>query len=75
MIEPTRAEAGCRRWDLFQNCEDPAAFVFISEWESPEALEEHRHTDHILGGFQKMAPMIEGEMEFQHLRADETDGG
>lgn len=74
MIGPTRAEKGCRRWDLHQNCEDPTEFMFISEWESPEALQEHRHADHILDGFAKMAPMIEGEMEFQYFREEALGG-
>ncbi len=73
MVEPTRAEPGCRRYDLVQSCEDPATFMFLGEWDSDEALEAHRQTEHIMGGFGKMAPMIEGEMEFQYYR--ETDLG
>ena len=57
MAGPTRTSPGCLRWDVCQDCHSPNVFVIVGEWESPEALVAHRHSDHILGGFAKMAPM------------------
>ncbi|MDD2318949.1 MAG: putative quinol monooxygenase [Geobacteraceae bacterium] len=46
MVEPTRNEAGCIDYQLHQDTEDPAVFVFYETWESAAALEKHKETDH-----------------------------
>ncbi len=46
LVEPTRAEAGCHRYDLFVSEEDPGEFVFIEEWEDETALTSHFATTH-----------------------------
>lgn len=47
LIEPTRKEAGCIRYDLVQGLGDPAQLVFIEEWESAEQLDIHSRTAHV----------------------------
>lgn len=46
LIEPTRGESGCVRYELLQNEADPADFTFVEEWASREALDEHFRTEH-----------------------------
>jgi len=46
LIEPTRKEAGCRRYELCQNKEDAADLTFVEEWESGAALDAHMQTPH-----------------------------
>lgn len=46
LIEPTRAESGCVRYELLQNEADPTDFAFVEEWASQEALGEHFRTEH-----------------------------
>jgi quinol monooxygenase YgiN len=46
MIEPTRKEAGCLEYYLFQDNDDPSVFVFCESWESAAILEKHKDTDH-----------------------------
>ena len=41
MIEPTRAEAGCLDYKLYQDQNDPTLFIFVEEWESGAALDAH----------------------------------
>lgn len=53
-VAPTRMEAGCIRYDLFQDVSDPKKFTFIEEWESPAALEAHSQSAHIAAGRAKM---------------------
>ena len=53
-VAPTRLEAGCIRYDLFQDVNDPLKFTFIEEWESPAALEAHSKSAHIAAGRAKM---------------------
>jgi quinol monooxygenase YgiN len=46
LIEPTRAEAGCIGYDLHQDNENPAHFVFLENWESEELLLQHVESEH-----------------------------
>ena len=48
--EPTRAEAGCLRYDLFQDKSNPRKFTFIEEWESEEHLQAHSQSEHLKAG-------------------------
>lgn len=34
LIEPTLKEAGCIRYDLYQDNENPAVFLLYEKWES-----------------------------------------
>jgi quinol monooxygenase YgiN len=43
----SRGEAGCSGYRLYQDTEDPDAFVFVEEWDGDEALQEHFRTPHI----------------------------
>jgi quinol monooxygenase YgiN len=48
--EPTRAEAGCLRYDLFRDLSNPRQFTFIEEWESADHLAAHAQSAHINAG-------------------------
>jgi quinol monooxygenase YgiN len=43
----SRAEAGCIDYRLYQDTENSDHFVFVEEWESEEALQQHFGTAHI----------------------------
>lgn len=51
IIEPTRGEPGCIRYDLVRSLgeRDVLEFVFIEEWESEEMLDAHGQRPHIQG--------------------------
>jgi len=46
LVAPSRAEAGCLRYDLHRRVDDPATFVFLEAWESPQAHAAHKETPH-----------------------------
>ena len=46
VVPPSRAEAGCRRYELHVDNSAPAKFVMLEEWTSAEALAEHEATPH-----------------------------
>ncbi len=48
LIAPTRAEAGCRRYELHRATTDAADFVFLEEWASAADLERHSQSAHLL---------------------------
>jgi len=47
LIEITRAEDGCIQYDLHQNNEDPAHFLFYENWTSRELWQTHMIAPHL----------------------------
>lgn len=47
LVEPTRKEAGCLRYDLFRVLDGSGDFVFVEEWESVETLDAHGQSAHV----------------------------
>ncbi len=43
----SRNEAGCLGYRLYEDTERENEFVFVEEWESQEALEQHFATPHV----------------------------
>lgn len=67
-VEPTRAEDGCLRYDLFQDITDPLKFTFIEEWTSEAALDKHSKSAHIAAGRAKMDGKLSGPSWVQVVR-------
>lgn len=47
LIEPTRAEKGCIQYDLHQDRENPAHFLFFEIWETRELWLDHTNSEHV----------------------------
>ncbi|MGF1764600.1 putative quinol monooxygenase [Aliivibrio kagoshimensis] len=47
LIDLTRAEPGCLQYDLHQDNNNPAHFVFYENWLSHERLQAHLASQHI----------------------------
>lgn len=47
LIEITRAEAGCINYDLHQDNENPAHFMFYENWETRELWQAHMGNQHL----------------------------
>ncbi|MEM9088719.1 MAG: putative quinol monooxygenase [Cyanobacteria bacterium P01_F01_bin.53] len=47
LIPITLAEAGCIQYDLHQDNENPAVFVFYENWESRELWQTHMGNTHL----------------------------
>ena len=47
LIPITRAEDGCIQYDLHQNNEVPAHFLFYENWESRELWQIHMNAPHL----------------------------
>ena len=48
LIDTTRAESGCTNYDLHQDNENPAHFLFYENWESRELWQDHMGNQHLL---------------------------
>ena len=53
LAAPTRAEAGCVAYDLYESPEAKHEFMRYEIWASPEALEAHKKTPHLRASFEK----------------------
>jgi quinol monooxygenase YgiN len=49
LVEPTRAEDGCLRYDLHEDPSDPDVLAFYEVWATPEHHAAHDRTDHVRG--------------------------
>ena len=47
LIPVTRAETGCLQYDLHQDNENPAHFMFYENWESRESWQMHMNAQHL----------------------------
>jgi quinol monooxygenase YgiN len=67
LIEPTRAEAGCIRYELHANNEDPGEFTFLEEWTGEEALAAHFESVHIRDALELFPDLLDGQLELRRL--------
>jgi quinol monooxygenase YgiN len=59
LVEPTRKEAGCIRYDLMRGIPGESGdFVFIEEWESAETLDAHSQSAHLREVGPKVGPLL-----------------
>ena len=47
MVEPTREEDGCFCYNLHQQGDDKARFMFYEQWKDQDALDKHMQTEHM----------------------------
>lgn len=47
LVEITRAEDGCVQYDLHQDNDNPAHFMFFENWESRELWQTHMSAPHL----------------------------
>jgi len=65
LLEPTRAESGCIRYELLHNLSDPADFTFVEEWTGEEALQAHFNTEHLLDARSRFPDLLAAEADIR----------
>jgi len=68
LVEPTRREAGCLRYDLVRGHGRSAELVFIEEWESVPQLDAHSQTDHLRAAQARVAPLLGAPAAIERYR-------
>jgi quinol monooxygenase YgiN len=58
LIEPTRKEAGCIRYDLVRGLGGTAELAFVEEWESAETLDAHSQSKHLQDIGPRIGPLL-----------------
>lgn len=58
LVEPTRKESGCIRYELLQNRSDPTDFTFVEEWLSDASIDAHLRTEHVMTALTKLSDLV-----------------
>ena len=66
MVAPTRSEAGCRSYNLYEVPAD-ADLVLIERYDDQAALEHHRTTEHYLNYRAQLRPLVAGPISVTAL--------
>jgi quinol monooxygenase YgiN len=70
----SREEDGCIDYRVYQDTENPDAFVFVEEWESDDALRRHFATGHVTDFMQAIAATLAGPPDVKfHTVASSLD--
>ena len=68
LVEPTRREDGCLRYELHQNKADPEDIVFIEEWASDAALDDHLASAHVLAALPMVGEFVSASPDIRRYR-------
>ena len=68
LVPPTRKEAGCIEYNLHQDNEDPAVFVFYETWGSLASLENHMNSEHFKNYVNAVGDLIEEKVVHKMTR-------
>jgi quinol monooxygenase YgiN len=68
VVPPSRAEAGCLRYDLNIDLGNHASYVMLEAWSDQDALTAHEATPH----FQDLVKAIGGKADIQILKLNQV---
>ncbi|WP_315082071.1 putative quinol monooxygenase [uncultured Clostridium sp.] len=54
LVEMTRKEEGCIKYEMYQDEQDARILTMIEEWENRQALDKHLKSEH----FTRIVPML-----------------
>lgn len=58
LVGPSRGEAGCVSYELFQNQDNPMEFVTIEQWSNQAAADAHMGTPHVAMAISKAGALL-----------------
>jgi quinol monooxygenase YgiN len=61
--ETTKKDAGCIRYEMYQDLNDPLVVTVMEEWESQEALDKHMKASHFVDSIPKIGACCEKPAE------------
>jgi quinol monooxygenase YgiN len=68
LLAPTRKEAGCREYRLYENSQDRSELTFVEEWDSDAALDAHLKTPHVQASLSKVPELADGAPDIRRYR-------
>ena len=67
MTGPSRAEAGCLNYDIYQSTQDPAVLFTYENWTDKAALNRHMETPHFKALGERLTPLLAAPMTIDQL--------
>jgi quinol monooxygenase YgiN len=64
----SRADAGCLRYDVLEELEEPGRFMLFEEWLDEDSLIDHNTQRHVARFVEKSDSMLAEPMRVQRLR-------
>lgn len=64
----SRADAGCLRYDVLEELEEPGRFVLFEEWLDEDSLIDHNTRRHVARFLEASASLLSTPMRIQRLR-------
>ncbi len=71
LLVPTRQEYGCLEYNLHQDTEDPAVFIFHENWKDSACLENHKNSDHYKIYTRAVVDLIEDKVVHKMIRIED----
>lgn len=68
LIEPTRAEPGCLKYELFVNKENGSDFVVVEEYQSDNAFQAHMDSKHVVAAIAQAVPLLASPPDIRRYR-------
>lgn len=64
LIEASKAETGCKGYDLHKNIKEPSTYCLIEKWENQATLDSHNHSSHFTDIVPKIVEISEANIEY-----------
>jgi quinol monooxygenase YgiN len=65
LVEPTRAEAGCLRYELIEDPSHPSRLTFVETWESESHLQAHLEAPHLIAARARYDQLLSGGLQLR----------
>lgn len=67
LVPPSRAEAGCIKYDLHVDTAQPALFIVYEIWRNQQALDQHASSNHFQTFLKTAEPFLATPLEVRVL--------
>jgi len=67
LVETTRREPGCLRYDLYRNVAQPGVLTMIEEWTDPSALDAHMANPNFQATVSSLGPLAAAPSQLTKL--------
>ena len=68
LSKATRAESGCRQYDIFQGTGQPGVFFTVEVWADEAAVAAHMQTPHVAIAFAQAGPLLASAPEILGMK-------
>lgn len=65
LVEPTRREPGCSRYEIYQSPDDPQDWFIHENWRSPSDFDAHMRAPYIAAFMPLVPQLCERDVEIQ----------